>query len=137
MLADAPNVVAIALASLLAACAAPGAWQCARTEQVAVQDTLYFGTATPDGVVSEAEWSAFLESTVTPRLPQGLTVSAASGQWRGRDGSIVREATHVLHLVHPGDPHSDAAVAAIVGQYKTQFRQEAVLRVRTRACTSL
>jgi hypothetical protein len=102
-----------------------------------VQEVLYFGTATPDGVVSDADWSRFLEASVTPRLPQGLTVSAASGQWRGRDGSTVREATHVLHLVHPGDAASDAAVAAIVAQYKSQFRQEAVLRVRTRACTSL
>ena len=102
-----------------------------------MQDVLYFGTATPDGVVAEGEWSRFLETIVTPRLPQGLSVSAASGQWRGRDGTIVREATHVLHLVHPGDAASDAAVAAIVAEYKSQFRQEAVLRVRTRACTSL
>ena len=132
----APTLLGVALAGMLAACAS-GPWQCARTEQAAIQDVLYFGTATPDGVVSEPEWSAFLETTVTPRLPQGLSVSAASGQWRGRDGSIVREATHVLHLVHSGDARSDAAVAAIVAHYKTQFRQEAVLRVRTRACTSL
>ena len=70
--------------------------RCKDGYQLAVHDSLYFGTAKPDGVVSSEDWAKFLESTVTPRFPHGLTSSRASGQWRGPDGEIVREDAHVL-----------------------------------------
>jgi hypothetical protein len=126
-------VVAVAIA--LCGCASTAV--CRSGEQASVHDTLYFGTGRPDGgVVSVEEWTRFLESIVTPRFPQGLTVSDVSGQWRGNDGSIVREATHVLQLVHPGDTDSNGRVDEIAQAYKTQFEQEAVLRVSSRVCTS-
>lgn len=75
--------------------------------------------------VSVAEWGGFLEATVTPRFPQGLSVTEASGQWRGADGVIVREPTHVLHLVHADDARSEMLVGEIVAAYKSQFQQEA------------
>jgi len=120
----------------VSACSALGEPHCAGHEQSAVQDSLYFGTGRATGVVTSEEWSKFLESAVTPRFPQGLTASLASGQWRGADGSIVRESTYVLHLLHANDAQSEASVAAIVAAYKAQFRQEAVLRVRAKACIS-
>lgn len=114
-----------------------GGGACRSGEQASVHDTLYFGTGRPDGrVVSAAEWTRFLETVVTPRFPQGLTVSEVSGQWRGADGTIVREDTHVLQLVHPDDTASDDRVAEVAQHYKTQFAQEAVLRVSSRVCTS-
>ena len=127
---------AIALSFAVAACASLGEPQCGRGEPTTVHDALYFGTGKPVGVVSAAEWAGFLEVAVTPRFPRGLTVSQAAGQWRGADGSIVRESTYVLHLVHPNDAQSEASVAAIVEAYKAQFSQEAVLRVRSKACIS-
>jgi len=128
-------VVALAIAS--AACAPLRGPACAVGQQQAVQDTLYFGTAKPSGSVGADEWKRFLEETVTPRFPQGLTVSQAAGQWRGADGAIVREATHVLQLVHPGEAAQDSAVADITAAYKRQFEQEAVLRVRATVCIAL
>ena len=110
---------------------------CEDGEQALVHDTLYFGTGKPrGGMVTPAEWSEFLKSTVTPRFPQGLTVSPASGQWRGADGAIVQEASQVLQLVHPDDAASEKAVQALVAAYKAQFQQEAVLRVKARTCVS-
>jgi hypothetical protein len=110
---------------------------CASGEQALVHDSLYFGTGKPrGGTVTAAEWAEFLKSTVTPRFPQGLTVSPASGQWRGADGAIVQEASQVLQLVHPDDAASESAVQELVAAYKAQFRQEAVLRVKARACVS-
>ena len=129
-------VVVGALSIAASACTSLGEPRCAANEQSAVQDSLYFGTGRAVGVVTSEEWSKFLEVAVTPRFPQGLTVSQASGQWRGADGSIVRESTYVLHLLHPSDAQSEAAVAAIVAAYKAQFQQEAVLRVRAKACMS-
>ncbi len=102
-----------------------------------VYESLYFGTAKPTGVVTPAEWAEFLKSTVTPRFPQGLTVWQASGQWRGSDGAIVSEASHVLNLVHANDAANENAVFEIVAAYKSLFQQEAVLRVKAHACTSL
>ena len=40
------------------------------------------------GEVSEEEWRAFLETEVTPRFPDGLTVLTAYGQWRSRSGEV-------------------------------------------------
>jgi hypothetical protein len=74
---------------VLAACSTILYRPCTRDEGVAVQDSLYFGTAKPDGIVSPEEWAAFLSAVVTPRFPQGLTVWQASGQWRTGDRTIV------------------------------------------------
>lgn len=101
-----------------------------------VQESLYFGTAKPSGVVTPEEWAEFLRSTVTPRFPRGLTAWQASGQWRGADGAVIREASHVLNLVHANDATSEKAVLEIVATYKSRFHQEAVLRVKSHACTS-
>jgi hypothetical protein len=121
----------------LAACGSMHALGCKGGEQQAIHDSLYFGTGKPGGgTVTSEEWTAFLQGTVTPRFPQGLTVSPASGQWRGADGAIVREAAQVLQLVHPDDAASESAVQELVDAYKTKFRQEAVLRVKSPACVS-
>ncbi|MDR6857092.1 DUF3574 domain-containing protein [Variovorax guangxiensis] len=125
------------LLALLAGCAPMQRSGCEDAEQALVHDTLYFGTGKPrGGVVTPAEWSEFLKSTVTPRFPQGLTVSPASGQWRGADGAIVQEASQVLQLIHPDDAASEKAVQALVAAYKARFEQEAVLRVKARTCVS-
>ena len=127
----------VVLMTVLAACAPLRPQSCAPGQQAAIQDTLYFGTAKPTGSVGADEWAAFLEQIVTPRFPQGLTVSAATGQWRGADGAIVRESTHVLQLIHADETTHERAIADIVAAYKRRFDQEAVLRVKTNVCTEL
>lgn len=102
-----------------------------------MRDLLFLGTDRPDGgTVSTVEWNAFLRDVVTPRFPAGLTAWPAAGQWRAADGSIVREASYVLQLMHPPTPQAEAAVREIVADYKARFRQEAVLRVRGADCMS-
>jgi uncharacterized protein DUF3574 len=49
---------------------------------------------------------------------------------------IEREASHVLHLVHPDTEESELAVSEVMSKYKAEFQQEAVLRVRSSACMS-
>jgi len=127
-------VVVISVA--LSACASSPTGSCKNGEQSAIHDTLYFGTGRPNSVVTDEEWATFLETVVTPRFPQGLTVSQASGQWRGSDGSIVRERTYVLELVHPDDTANEKSVTEIAASYKAQFHQEAVLRTRASTCVS-
>lgn len=134
------NAVAVALPLalifVLSGCAAVSGPACTASEERAISELMYFGTAKPDGVVSVSEWEAFLQASVTPRFAQGFTAWPASGQWRGADGGVVREASYVLSVVHAADERSEVAAQAIVSEYKTRFRQEAVLRVRSQVCVS-
>ena len=130
-------MIAVATVGLaLGGCAASPKFDCEAGERAAVVDTVYFGSTRPQGVVTSAEWAAFLRSVVTPRFPRGLTWWDAAGQWRAVDGSMLHEAAHVLQVVHPPSAEDDAAMRAIVGDYKARFQQEAVLRVRAPGCLS-
>jgi len=121
----------------LAACASAPSGACRTGEQAVVSETLYFGTNIPGGgTVSGADWDAFVDEAVTPRFPDGLTTWSASGQWRGASGVVEREGSHVLRLTYRDAPAPAAAAAAIAREYKTRFRQEAVLRERAPACIS-
>ena len=102
-----------------------------------IRDMLYFGRNKPSGgQVTDAEWDSFLTDFVTPRFPGGLTVVQAMGQWRGASGLVEREKTAVVSLLHNGDATAQAAVASVVGEYKSRFGQEAVLRERILTCSS-
>lgn len=130
-----PAVLAFAALSL-GACATAPRLSCTAAQELLIEDELFFGTAMPQGQVTAEQWQAFLSEEVTPRFPQGLSVVSATGQWRGNDGSLVHESSYVLTLVHPDDAASEAAIQAISQAYKTRFQQEAVMRLRQRACAS-
>jgi hypothetical protein len=131
-----PNIAALACVSVFAACATAPAPRCATGQQTAIQDLVYFGTDKPTGRVTPEEWTQFLGEIVTPRFPQGFSVWQASGQWRSASGTIVQEPSYVLSLVHPPGVAVDQAIAELIASYKERFQQEAVLRVRSGACTS-
>jgi hypothetical protein len=101
-----------------------GSLRYARTE-------LYFGTAKPDGAVTDVEFREFLDRVVTPRFPDGLTLIEADGQFRGEDGALIRERSFVLILLYPYETFEKAtrSVDVIRALYKNQFDQESVLRV--------
>ena len=124
------------IALTVGACSSTYMLRCKEGYQLVVHDSLYFGTAKPDGVVSAEDWARFLESTATPRFPQGLTSTRASGQWRGHDGEIVREDSHVLQLLHPDDEPTERAIRELIDVYKRQFKQDAVLRTTFHTCAS-
>lgn len=96
-----------------------------------VKTELYFGLGKPDGSeVNTAEWDAFLAGDVTPRFPDGLTVMDACGQWRNASGTVVREKSKLLILIHETGPDKDRAIEELRAIYKERFHQESVLRVR-------
>ena len=102
------------------------------SQQARLSDRLYFGRKHPGGIVTEAEWATFLADVVTPRFPQGLTVWAADGQWRDGGNRINREPTFILEIVHAPHAETDAALKAIVAEYRQRFEQESVFWVRNR-----
>ena len=87
--------------------------------------------------VSDDAWSAFVDSEITPRFPDGLTVLDALGQWRdSENGTIVRERSKVLRVILSA-PDSRAKLTAIAAAYKEQFHQQAVMLTITQAYVSL
>ena len=129
------KILVLAAAVAAAGCVAPQIAPAPRPTAVAFQtlisERLYFGRNIPaGGVVSDSDWEAFLAEVITPRFPEGLTVSRSQGQWRDKNSIIQREDSFVLDLLHPDDAKSEQSVQEIMTAYKTRFKQEAVLRVR-------
>jgi hypothetical protein len=100
-------------------------------------DLLYFGTNSPRGPVTAQQWTAFLEETVTPRFPDGLSVWPASGQWKSAAGPILREDSYVLNIVHAGSAAEEQAFADLIDAYVGMFSQESVLRVQSDVCANI
>lgn len=86
---------------------------------------LYFGSATPDGTVSERDWQRFVDHAIVPNFASGFTVLRADGQWLGNNGKRVTEATKIVEVV--ADSAQYPVIQAIAARYKKQFRQDAVL----------
>lgn len=101
-----------------------------------MRTTLYFGLTRKTGNITGAQWKDFLRGEVTPRFPQGLTVWEAGGQWRRADGTIVRERSKVLLLVHDDSAPVREAVISIIEAYKQRFEQESVLWETARVCAA-
>ena len=125
-----------ASAALLCGCTVSPQPKCHSGESARALDTLYFGTASPAGPISTEQWRAFVEQVVSVEFPKGYTVLRAEGAWRGESGELQREDSYVVQLVHEDDVAASEAIERIVSRYKTQFQQEAVLRVRAAACAS-
>ena len=100
-----------------------------------VRTTLYFGLSRAKGpAVNELEWQLFLRDEVTRRFPDGLTVWEATGQWRSPTGTIDREQSKVLLLVHPDTAAARQSVQALIDSYRKTFDQQSVLWERARVC---
>ena len=96
-----------------------------------VRTELFFGTAKPEGVVTDDEFRAFVDEVVTPFFPEGLTVVKADGQFRGADGQTIKEDSYVLILLYPVEDQkaSSRNIDEIRRDYMNRHRQESVLRV--------
>ena len=94
---------------------------------------LYFGTSRADGgVVSDEQFKAFLDSEITPRFPDGLTVLTGYGQFRNSRGVIQQERSFVLILLYPvSSRDSNRNIEDMRNLYKARFIQESVLRTDT------
>lgn len=138
------TVLVLALAPVGAAVAATPSYGSADEPDLAgehcsdyIRTELYFGTDRRGGPpVGESEFTAFLDTEVTPRFPDGLTVLAADGQYRMADGQIVRERSEIVILFYPTDAADRAGkdIDAIRGAYTDRFDQESVLRADEPTC---
>jgi Protein of unknown function (DUF3574) len=92
---------------------------------------LYFGMSNPDGTtITEAEFKAFMDESITSRFPDGLTLLTGYGQYLGENGEITKETSKVLVLFYPSDmTNANENIEAIRNEYEKAFQQESVLRV--------
>ncbi len=122
----------LTLAVLVAAAACAPAIQSSGLQPV-VTERLYFGRNVAQTLgVTDSAWAVFVTDVVSAQLPNGFTFWAATGEWRGADGRSTREPSFVLEVVHPArSATTEAAIVAIIAEYKKRFSQESVLRVVT------
>lgn len=127
----------------LAAAASPvvaqtPAFSCHGTQQAKAVAELLFGRDIGQHVgVSEAAWARFVAREMTPRFPDGLTITDAIGQWRDTArGTIVREPSKRVEIVLPGGDDDEARLDAIAKAYKAEFHQQSVGVIVRPACVA-
>lgn len=103
-----------------------------------IEAQLFFGRNIGNEIgVSERDWTDFLNGEVTPRFPNGLTVTDGSGHWRDIEtGRLVREPSKILTLLADGDPATLGLIREIVDLYKGRFHQQSVALVVRPVCVS-
>ncbi|UYQ66436.1 DUF3574 domain-containing protein [Streptomyces peucetius] len=98
-----------------------------------IETRLFFGTQRPDGGpdVTDAQFTAFIDRSVTPAFPEGLTVQQGRGQWRDSDGVIERERSYELILLYPAAEARarGGRIERIRDAYARMFAQESVARL--------
>ncbi|WLQ33200.1 DUF3574 domain-containing protein [Streptomyces castrisilvae] len=101
-----------------------------------IETRLLFGTERPDGGpdVTDRQFLDFIDSEVTPRFPNGLTIQNGRGQWRDSNGVIERERSYELTLLYPA---SEARVRGpqierIRDAYEKAYAQDSVARLEER-----
>ena len=139
---SAPRIAAaVAFLFFVAGCAAGGDPVCPDGMDSFTEINVYFGQEKGSGdTVDEEQWQTFLEDTVTPHFPDGLTVYDARGQWFDTaEERLYRESTKVLNVLVPADVVEDsvAAVHDISDIYKVQFDQQAVFYTSLPACAAV
>jgi hypothetical protein len=92
---------------------------------------LFFGSLRSDKPpVSEQDFLGFLDDTITPLFPNGLTLLTGLGQFLNSQGVIQQEQSWLLILLYPlGErQENNSKIEVIRAEYKKAFEQESVLR---------
>ena len=129
--------IAICLAASLFGCDAPASQSCAPGFGSPVEVfTLFLGKSIPGrGELTDKEWQAFLDTTVTANLPNGYTVLDAKGGWMNPNThQTVKEDTKVLLVALPAVPDSLATINRIRTAYQSQYHQQLVGMTVEQAC---
>jgi hypothetical protein len=119
-----------------AGCAAHGAMPaCPPGYRALVLAEAFFGRAIAGRAeVSDAEWAVFAAEELTARFPDGLSITDIAGQWRGRDGRIVREATKRVGIVLTDPDSQRLRLLEAAEAYRARFAQDSVLLTEAPVC---
>jgi hypothetical protein len=111
---------------------------CHGTQQSRMVAELLFGRDIGRSIgVSESDWAGFVAREMTPRFPDGLTITDAVGERRDPDtGSTAEEPSKHVEIVLPGNADDEARLDAVVAAYKREFHQQSVGVIVRSACVS-
>jgi len=109
------------------------------SEQRMLVAELFFGRD-KDGrpSVSDADWSDFLASVVTPSFPDGLTVFDGYGQWRSPTTGLIGRSLGVKIVLIAVKRAPDLAprLSAVIDAYKARFHQQSVGVITRDSCAA-
>ena len=89
------------------------------------------------GTASDARWRRFLDTEVTPRFPDGLTIYETTGRWRDPARNVtIHEKGRVLRIIARTDAAVQQKANAVAEAYRKQFREKSVGVVMRPACVS-
>lgn len=105
--------------------------------QAQLRTAQLFLSAKPPARISDRDIRKFIDTEVTPRFPEGVTVVDGGGQWRGDENRLIREASKVVMIVLPekGDPLGK--VEAVRAAYRARFKQESHVVTPPPSCVAL
>lgn len=93
-----------------------------------IQVDLYLGRGMPDGDrVSDESFAAFIETEITPRFPDGLTMWEADGRYRDASGDVIAEPSNVVRLIFLDTQANETALMEVIQAYIAEFDQESVM----------
>ena len=124
---------------MLTACAPAAEETCPEGFDRYVEFQLFFGLHDSAGDrVTEAEWEEFLEDTVTPRFPAGMTIIDVKGQWQEPGGNIQKEDTKLLMgLLDSADGEGLRLINEISDEFVVRFDQDPVFRIVNEICAGM
>ena len=86
--------------------------------------------------VNDHQFKDFVDTEVTPRFPDGLTLLTGIGQYQDESGNIVQEKSRILILLYPYSQEKSDAVDEIRTAYVNRFNQMGVLRIDGQSCVT-
>jgi hypothetical protein len=95
-----------------------------------IETQLFFGLTENGRRIPDDQWHDFVDRSITPRFPDGFTILDGSGQYRGGGGTIHKEPSEILIILHRNADlgRDEVALTEIAKEYVTRFHQGSVLR---------
>lgn len=101
-----------------------------------IKSELYFGLSIPTGgMVDSQQWQHFVDTAISTRFPDGLSIVDVSGQWKDLNtGDIDKEPSRMVIVLYAQAARREASAKlnAIKQSYCKTFQQQAVMRVDSR-----
>ncbi len=95
-----------------------------------IKTEIYCGRNIPaGGQVSDSEFSDFLKKIVTKEFPKGLTLFNAYGQMEKASGTIVKQPTAVIVIVHEKTKSNTVKIQRIIDAYRSRFGNPQVMSI--------
>lgn len=116
----------IALASGIALCAETQTMTAGSEEWVKTE--IYLGTESIPGYdISKTEFTRFMDTVITKYFPKGFTLYETYGQMQEPNGTITKQETWVLVIVHEKTEERNKAITSVVEEYRKQFLNAEVM----------